>query len=291
MEVNSVRLEELASYGFCSLQHRLRFQHGFPWFPGSYSAAVPWVVRKSLSELFRRQMLAPNSKTADLRAYDVFKEWIQRAQAHYKPTILESGRHSTDFMLGVLQVSKVFDPKRDVLLGFDVPAIVPVQMGDRTIEVSGSVDVVYRYMADTIGEHFVLGYHTGLDDPMEDLVNYRALRYGFAVAMLRQSTAYDRKKPVRVFTLPILRGHAKHRWDFDKPKPSDVTDFDSLVAGMVKGIEAGVALPTGQPVRCEHCPFQKVCSPSLITADAATLKKARDVVEREARLNPFWSSK
>lgn len=290
MESKSLHLQELTTYGYCSLQHKLRFVAGFPWFPRSYTAAVSIVVRSSLSEWFRSQMLAASAKQAEIRAYESFKHGLAKAQAYFKPTMALANKHDTDFILGVFQVTKAFDAKRDKIVGFDVPAEVPVQVKDKVINVVGTVDVVYRYMAGTVGEHLVLGSAQSVDDPLEDLVNYGSLRRGFATLMLRQAAFFDRTKPVRLFSIPILRGRVKPRWEFDRVSPADVANFQALTSGIAHGIESGVAIPTGQPARCEHCPYKTVCSGSLVTADAAALASAREVVEREGRLNP-WRSK
>lgn len=287
MEVKPLPLEQVTSYGFCSLQHWFRFVKGFPWYPASYTGAVSDAIRDSVAEWFRCQLLPTTSKIADTAAYKVFKDKVERSRLHFRPTMAEASKHGTDFMLGVLQINKIFSASRDKMVGFDVPAQVTV--GD--IEVTGTVDVIYRYMAGTNGEHFVLGTFESVDDPYEDLVNYRAMRRGFAVELLKQSEFFERTKPIRYFSIPMLRGRVKSPWDWERIEGKDVQDFRAIVTNVSEGIRAGVAIPTGHPERCSHCPYKPVCRASVVTDSEDSVREAREVVVRNGLNNPFWRSK
>lgn len=285
MGVN-LTLQEIATYGFCSLQHELRYRRGFPWFPATYEVVTAQAWRDAAAHMLLGRMGPPSGrKGATKAAQDELIRTFDVAAAKLlkqKSGVFNAASHRTDASLGLKLLDlETIKQGRDRVLGVNVPYTVAV--GD--VSVTGTIDAVYEYMWESPSPYKVFMTEGQIDDPLQDLVNWGSLRRGFALRTVHDGSRYMQN--VRFLQFDVLRGKTVSQ--FVLADPLAKLEFEALVEGAAKGIASRTVIPTQAPVKCSHCPYKPVCKPTLANGSAPILEAAKAKVIELANKSPFRS--
>lgn len=283
MAVN-LALQEIQSFGYCSMQYHLRFRHGFPWFPASYEVAVAQGSRDAIAHWLLGQMGPIAAKTASKFAHTMIDRThdlaLQYTAAKGRKVADHTSRR-TDAHMGLELMEKVFDRRRDKMIGVNTPYAVEFE----DYRVTGTIDAVFDYMGTSKTPTRTFLVQGQLDDPIEDNVNWGNLKKGFAIRTIHEGTRF--LSNVRFVEFGVLRGPT--RFKFQPAESTARLEFETIVKQVSAGIASGFAVPTAHPEKCRHCPFKVVCKPSLADATRGILETAKARVLEEAQQSPFWS--
>jgi len=277
-------LQEIASFGYCPLQHSLRFRHGLPWFLASFETIVAQVSRDATTHWLLGQQGPAAARGAAERAHLMIDHGHKKALQVAKPQrrgFLNPFKARVEAHLGLDLMGKVFDRKRDQLLGVNVPYTVQVD----DIEVTGTIDAIYKYMAESPSPTHIFMMQAHLDDPLDEHVNWGNLKKGFALRTIADGSRYSMS--VRFVQFNAFNGELP--WKFQAPDPTAKQDFETIIRHAAAGIASGYALPTAHPEKCNHCPYQAVCRPALASPSQSMIETTKEAMLKIAKQSPFWS--
>lgn len=271
VQTRKYELEQLSTYGYCSMQYHLRYNLGLPWAPVTAETGFALILREAFREFFRCLMTRTLKTGAVEHGLRVLLSGIEIFQRAY-PRAMVVGRRG-EYMLAVSELLKdVFIQRRDTPIGYDIPATVHVELDE--IAVNGVLDFAFWQMAGQATETAVVLTVVGKDDPLEDYVNFESLKVGFAMTALRESHGHD--VLVQHHELPVFKKGTPRKVTTLKQR---LVSFEKLVRAIDRGIRNQVFIPQSSPEKCFHCPYKTVCSASLV--DSKKLESKTIVV------NPF----
>lgn len=259
MEVKQLSLDEIKTYGYCPMQWHLRYVVKLPWFYTSpeslFSKMSRWAVR---SYFLSQQTNMGARKAADsaVKVMDDCKVLMERYYPNHLATIYSLYREG---LLALLALPHHFGRQKDTLVAAPMPYEMSVKEGGKATVVKGWVDALFirddRTKLKTIIPVTVINNK----DPAEHLNRWYELSYGFAQYAIRRGLGQHYSIPVRHMRYPIIAREPT------VPNTSHFTSgFKKIVIQVRNAMDSGYILPTTKSSKCSHCPYEEVCSVSLI---------------------------
>jgi len=297
VKVNQISMAELLSFGYCSMQHHLRFRLGLPWFPGSAEAGVARVARRAVLEFMSLQKQGRDGSTFQRRmsgrsTIAIVNLGFEKLYEAFPTRAVTIEGARSPIMMAISSTKKIFVHPVDEMVGTNIPYIETVRQGDTVVSVKGFVDAVFYRKAGQLSEQIVVLTVISNQDPLEDLVNYRGIREGFAHLCVRKGLKQASNIPVFQKTLPVFvaRDAKAPRDEYEGIRPRHSTkahQFRTVVLEAAKGIGAGFAIPTGHPQRCTACPYGSVCTAKLAKRKKDEGNELRETLMKTAPYRAF----
>ncbi len=225
-----------------------------PSFAPSVEAAFTRTIQTAIKVYFHREREGlPNPWKW---ATKVYKDGTQETHRAF-PGSLRLAKYIGEGLLGLASIEKVYNPSTDIVLGVDVPTTYVTS--DHETAIRGYVDVLLS-RNDKAGDLRTITalLFQNLNDPIQDMNNYDGVRRGWVYHLVRRELELSYKTQIEIAYLPVL----------DKLKPQlvdyeDAKNWATFIEQVLLGIRAGIAIPTADSRKCEHCPYSSICEPRL----------------------------
>jgi len=271
MEVNQLTIREMLTYGYCPMQWHLRYRLGLPWFAASPEVFYSEAIRFAIRSWFRLQRSNLKAKSAMTKATNLIEgalDVIRQTWPNQEATIVSMHREG---LLALLALPRHFGRDRDTLVAAPLSYSTSIVKGDVGVTVQGEVDAIFVRHDHTPNRIIVPVTIVNSKDPQEDMVRWSDVKQGFAHYAIRRGLERGYDLPIRHMRYPIV-----DREPTVKGTALQTNNFKKAALQVAKGMAAGYVMPTSNPAKCQHCPYNKVCSLSLIG------KSQEDVAEEKA---------
>jgi hypothetical protein len=217
-------------------------------------------------------------------AMGAFRASINKLVHSFPDRASRLGKMSTEGLLAIRMFTNHYDPVRCYPLGYQIPVSLNMVVDDVQFHITSKIDFLFTRNNKKSSETVVAVLLSNTDDPIQDLANLSSLRRGLVYASLHNSDLVDRSLPIDLIEINVLG---------ENPIPvtySDVVNLKSFLGNSLRAVATGFAIPTADPEKCIHCPYQAVCSPKLasVTPDSASYLKLLAEIEALGKGKPYY---
>jgi hypothetical protein len=243
-------LDELATYGYCPLKWRYRYEWKLTYIEADSQEAYFFSVRKALAR-YANGYISETKKHLAAGTRNTFRQFLAQFESLGVFDFGEAGQMYTDGWNAIADFHRKVSGKGFVpAKATDIPCFTYIE----DAKINGCLDIVLdppdKYPNDVVALCHITNEKSSLYSP-----RFMPVKYGWSIAVLRQQLGPKTKIMHSTFS----------PWS---PKPISLaknsylrTSFTGTVRGLIKGVESRAAWQIPHRDRCAKCCYNLICDP------------------------------
>lgn len=247
-------LEELATYGFCPMKWRYRYEWKLPYYEADSQQAYYFSVRKGIARYVNALATGSSPRYAASAATNTYMQFMVQFDQEGAFTFGQATRLVTDGKMALQDFHRrVICDKHGAgfaaVRGADAYAYCYVEEA----KIAGHLDIVLKPPTEDKSGRTIAVCHITNEKSSMYSARFMPVQYGWTVAALRQHV--DEKASI-------------HHTTFSPWTPQEISltknlysrsVFTGTVRGLLKGVEARAVWQTPDRNRCKVCCYNIVC--------------------------------
>lgn len=268
-DANTLSIDEIVTFAYCSMQYHLRYRHNFPWYPTTPEMAFNTAIRKAFNSYFGVQMLPARRQSAMEMATKNYVRDMQLVQEQFPEKIARVLKLRAEGLLALGSIYWYYNPDQDMVIASQLPYMTRVTWGNDSVYVKGDIDaLIMRHMHNkSLQTAVVMDFSDDHDYHMDhSILGY--VKRGWARYIVREGVELGYDTPLHYQNVPV------HRKEYTQKVTLTDTNSLRVTANQVdKGIQSGVVIASASPQKCKSCPYLKVCRPTLASTGIEAAKE------------------